>query len=121
MILAMKVLVALYGISSHFIWQFEKWLILNFLQDLVYWLLEHRVNHLSSGRPRMLNKVSSRPVIIVYVRLKIPHLLRDNLSLPFPLLLIFLDPLILINSVHELMYTVSKFPGQRFPQAMLDE
>jgi len=85
----------------------------------MYWFLEHRVNHLSSGRPRLPSKVSPGPVIAVSVQPEIPHLLRDNLSLPFPLLLVFLDPLILINSVHELTYIVSRFLNQRFPQTML--
>ena len=118
-VLVMKALVARHGVSSHFIWSFEEWLILDFLQDLVYWLSEHRVNHLSSGKPRMPSKVSSGPVTVVSVRPEIPPLLRDNLSLRFPLLLVLLKPLILINLVHELTYTVSGFPGQRFPLAML--
>ena len=117
MILAIKALVALYGVSSHFIWPFEEWLVLNFLQDLVYQLSKHRVNHLSNGKPRMPSKVSSGPVTIVFVQPEIHPLLKDNLSIPFPLLLI--DPLILINSVHELTYIVYGFPSQRFPQAML--
>ena len=82
---------------------------------------EHHVNHLRSGRPRLPNKVPLGPVIVVAVRPKIPHLLRDNLSLPFPLLLVLLEPFILINSVHELTYTISGFPSQIFPQAMLDK
>ena len=119
MVLAMKALIALHGANSHLIWSFKEWLVLDFLQELVYWLLEHSVNHLSSSKPRLPSKVSLRPVIVVSTRAEIPHLLKDNLILPFPLLLILLDPLILINSVHELMYAVSRFPNQRLPQTML--
>ena len=119
-VLAIKTLIALQGVTSHLIWPFKKWLVFYFLQDLVFWFSEHRVNHLSSGRPRFPSKVSLRPVIIVSVRPEIPSLLRDNLSLPLPLLLVFIDPLILINSVHELTYIVSWFPNQRLPQTMLD-
>ena len=85
----------------------------------MYWLSEYRANHLSSGRPRLPNKVSSGLVIFVSVRPKIPHILRDNLSLPFPLLLVLLDPLILVNSIHELTYTVNRFLDQKYPQTML--
>ena len=106
-------------VSSLLIWPFKKWLVLNFFQNLMYWLSENRVNHLSSGRPRLPSKVSLGSVIVVSVRPKIPHILRDNLSLPFPLLLILFDLFILVNLVHELTYTANKFPGQRFPQTML--
>ena len=115
----MKALIALFGVISHLIWPLKEWLVLNFLQDLVYWFSEHRVNHLSSGRPRLPSKVSPGPVIVVAIRLEIPYLLRDNLSLPLALLLVFLDPLILINSIYELMYTTSRFPSQKLPQTIL--
>ena len=85
----------------------------------MYWFLEQRVNHLSSGRPRLPNNVSPRPVIVVSIQPEIPHLLRDNLNLPLPFLLVFLNPLILINLVHELMYIVNRFPSQRLLQTML--
>ena len=110
-VLAMKALIALHGITFHLIWSFKEWLVLDFLQDLVYWFSEHLVNNLSNGRPRLLSKISLGPLIIVSVRLEIPPLLRNNLSLPFPLLLVFLNLLTLINSVHELTYTVSRFPS----------
>ena len=80
---------------------------------------QNTVNHLSSGRPRMPRKISSGPVIVVFVQPEIPPILKDNLSFSFPLLLVLLDSLILFNSVHELTYTVNKFPDQRFPQTML--
>ena len=39
-VLAMKTLVALYEVSSHFFWPFKVWLILDLLQYLIYWLSE---------------------------------------------------------------------------------
>ena len=57
--------------------------------------------------------------MVVSVWPEIPHILKDNLSFPFPLLLVFLDPLILINTVHELMYTPYRLFGQRLSQIML--
>ena len=118
-VLAMKVLIVLHGVTSHFIWPFKEWLVLDFLQDLVYWFLEHRTNHLSSDWPRLPNKISLWLVIVVSIRLEIPPFLRDNLSLPFSLLLVLLDPLILVNPVYKLTDTVSRFSSQRLPQTML--
>ena len=118
-VLAVKALITLHKVASHLIWSFKEWLILDFLQNLVHWFSEHRVNHLSIGRPQLPSKVSPRPVIVVSVRPEIPPLLRDNLSLPLPLLLVFLDPLILINPIHKLTYIGCRFPSQRLPQTML--
>ena len=85
----------------------------------MHWFLEHRANHLSSNRPRLLSKVFSGQNIVVSIRPEIPHILKDNLSFLCPLLLVFLDPLILINTVHELMYTPYRLFGQRLSQIML--
>ena len=68
-----------------------------FFQDLMHWFSEHYANHLSSSRPRLPSKVSSGSIIVAFVRL--------DALVPFPLLLVFLDPFILINIVHELTYT----------------
>ena len=58
-------------------------------------------------------------VIIVSVQPEILPLLKDNLSLSFPLLLVFLNPIVLINLVHELAHTSNKFASQRFPYIVL--
>ena len=50
-ILAMKAMITPYGVSSHLIWSFKEWLIIDLLQNLVYWFSEHRINHLSIGGP----------------------------------------------------------------------
>ena len=46
-------------------------------------------------------------------------MLRDNLSLPFPLLLVFLDPLILVNMVHEPTHTPYNFLVNDFLKSCL--
>ena len=68
-------------------------------------LSEYHADHLSSSRSRLSNKISSGPIIVVPIRPKIPHILRDNVSLPFLLLLVFLDLFILVNMAHESMHT----------------
>ena len=64
-VLAVKTLVALRGVSSHLVRPLKVRLILNFLLDLVYWLSEHSTDYLSSGRSRMPCKVSPSSVVIV--------------------------------------------------------
>ena len=115
----MKTLVAPHEVSSHLVWPFKVWLILDFLQDLMYWLSEHYVNHLKSRRPRLPSKILSGSIIVVADQPEISPLLKDNLTLPFALLLVLLNPFILINSVLELMHTASRFPNQGFLQTML--
>ena len=117
-VLAMKTLVTPHGVSSHFFWSFELWLIFYLFQDLMYWLPEHRVYHLRSCRPRLPSKIPSGPIIVVPIQLEIPHLLRDNLILSFALLLVFLDPLVLINTIHKPMNTPYRLLGQGFSQIM---
>ena len=107
----MKNLVALHGASPYPIRPLKIWLILDFFQDLVYRLSEHSTNYLSYSRYRMPHKISSRSVVIIFVRPKIPFALRDHLSLPLSLLLVLLDPLILINTVYELTHTPDRFLG----------
>ena len=119
MVLAMKTLVVPHGVSFHLIWSFEVWLILDLLQDLIYWLSEHHVYHLRSHRPRLPSKIPSGPVIVVPVQLEIPPILRDNLILSFPLLLVFLDLLVLINTIHKLTNTPYRLLGQGFSQIIL--
>ena len=76
---------------------------------------EHRINHLDTSKPRLPSKVPPRSVVIVSVQPEIPPFLRDNLSLTFPLLLVFLNPLILVNSVHELAHIGDKLSHQKLP------
>ena len=79
--------------------------------------LKYNVNHLGVGRSCQSNIIFSRSSGIELVRPKIPYLLRDNLRFTFSLLLIFLNSLIFINSVHKLTHTSNRFTGQWFPQS----
>ena len=115
MVLAIKALVTPHRVSNHLVWPFEEWFILYLLQNLTHRFSEHNINHLSVGRSKLPCKISSRSVIIVSVGPEILPFLRDNLSLSFPLLLVFLNPLVLINSIHELAHASNRFASQRFP------
>ena len=119
-VLAMEALVVPQGISSHFVWPFKVWLVLDLLQDFMHWFLEHSVNHMKSRRSKLSHKIPSRSVIVVSVRPKILHFLRDNLTLPLTLLLVFLDLLVLINAIHELTNTPYQLLGQGFSQITLN-
>ena len=65
MVLAIKALIVPHWVSYHLIWPLEEWLILDLLQNLVRWFLEHRINHLSIGRPWLPSEVFLRSVVIV--------------------------------------------------------
>ena len=112
-VLAMKTLTAPQGVSIHLVRPFEVWLILDLLRNLMHRFSEHSVYHLRSCRPRLPDKIPPKSVIIVEVRPEIPSLLRDNLTLSLALLLVLFNPLILINSIHELAYTNNRLPNQR--------
>ena len=119
MVLVMKTLVVPHRVSSHLIWSFKVKLILDLLQDLMYLLSKHRVNHLRSRRPRFPSKIPSGSVIVVSVQPKVPHVLRDNLSFSFPLLLVLLNPFVFINTTHKSMYIPYRLLGQGLSQIML--
>ena len=119
MILAVNGLITPHRISCHLVQPFKERLIFNLLQNLLYWFSEHGINHLSVGRSWLPNKVFLRSVIIVPVWPEIPPLLRDHLSLSFPLHLVFFYPSVLINSIHKLTHTGNRLTNQRFPQIML--
>ena len=112
MIVAIEVLIVLCGVSSHFIWLLEKWFILNFLQNLTDRFSKHCINYWGNNLPYI---IPSQPIVIIPVRPEIPHLLRDNLNLTFPLLLVFLSPLVFINPVYELAHNGNRFARQRLP------
>ena len=120
-VLAIEALVVPQRISSHFVWPFEIWLILDLLQNLMHWFSEHSVNHPRSHRPRLSSKIPSGSVIVVYVQPKIPHLRGDNLTLPLALLLVFLDPFILINTIHKPTNTPHQLLGQGLSQIVHSE
>ena len=88
----------------------------------MHWFSEHSVNHLKSRRSRLSSKIPLGSIIVVFVRPEIPPLLRDNLTLTLPLalLLVFFDPLILINAIHKSTNTSYWLLGQGFFQIMLN-
>ena len=108
-IMTIKALIAPHEISCHLILPFKERFILNFFEHLAHWLSEHNINCLRVGSSRLPSKVSPRSVIIILVQPEILHLLRDNLSLTFTLLLVFLYFFILVNPIYELMHTGDRF------------
>ena len=71
---------------------------------------------LRTGRSRLLRVVSSRSVVVAKsVRPEVPPLLRDNLRFTLTHLLVLFDPLVLVDSVHELAQAGDQFPRQGFP------
>ena len=81
---------------------------------------EHLVNHLSIGGHWPLSKVPPGSIVIVSVRPEIYPLLRDDLSLAFPLLLVFIDPLVLV-SIWSMSWRmlVTSFPVKDFHKPCL--
>ena len=48
-VLTIQTLMLLHGVSSHLIWPLEEWLILDFLQNLMYRFPEYSINRLRVG------------------------------------------------------------------------
>ena len=118
-ILAIKVLIALRGLSCHLIRPPKVWLVLDFLQHLMHWFSEYSTNSLYVGCLQLPCEISHRAIAIILVRPEIPPLLRDNLLFSLALQLVFLYSFILINPIHQLAHTDGRFASQRLPQAML--
>ena len=69
----------------------------------MYQISEHSMYCLRVGGPGLPCKVCPQSVVVVKsVRPEIPPLLRDNFRFTFSKLLVFFNPLILVNLVHEL-------------------
>ena len=68
MIMTIQVLVALRGVSSHFTWPSEERFVLDFLQNLLYWLSEYDINRLHVGLSSLSRKIPSRLVIVASFR-----------------------------------------------------
>ena len=119
MVMAIEALITPHRISCHLVRPFEERLILNILQNLLYWFSKHSIHRLSVGRSWLPNKIFLRSVIMRSVRLEIPHLLRDHLLFSLPLQLVLLYSSVLINLIHKLSHTSNRLTRQRFPQTML--
>ena len=75
----------------------------------MYWILEHSINYLSIDRSGFPCKVSPQSVVVIkLIRPEVPPLLRDNLCFTFTQLLVFFNPFILVDSVHELAQASDK-------------
>ena len=118
-ILAIKVLILLRGLSRHLIRPSKIWLVLDFFQHLMHWFSGYSLDSLRIGCLQLPYEISHRAIAVISVRPKIPPLLRDNLLLPLALQLVFLYLFILIDPIHQLMHTGGRLASQRLPQAML--
>ena len=107
MVLAMKTLIMLHGVSSYLVWPFEVWLNLYLLKNLVHKLFEYCANHLNNKKASMSRKVSPKSVVIVPLRPRVSSVKGNHFCLSFPLLLIILDLFVFINLIHELTHTLS--------------
>ena len=76
------------------------------------WFLEHSVDHLRGCRSRLSREIPLGSVVVVSVRLEIPPILRDKLTLPLALLLVFLDLLVLIDAIYKPTNTPDRFLSQ---------
>ena len=97
-VLTIQTSIVLYGVSSHLIRPFEEWLILDFLQNLMYRFSEYGGNRLRVGWSWLPCEISPWMVIVVSVRPKITPLLRDNILLSFPLQLVLFHSFLFVNS-----------------------
>ena len=80
-VLAIKVLIALCGLSRYLILPLKVWLILDFFQHPMYWFSKYSIDSLCVGYFILPYEISPRTVAVVSVRPEIPPLLRDNLLL----------------------------------------
>ena len=118
-VLVVKVLIALRGLSRHLIRLLKVWLVLNFLQHTMYWLSEYSTDILCVGYSRLPYEISPRAVAVISVRPEISHLLRDNLLFSLTLQLVFLYSFILIDPIYQLAHTSGRLASQRLPQVVL--
>ena len=84
-ILAIKVLISLHGLSRHLIQPPKVWLVLDFFQHLMHWFSEYSPDSLRIGCLRLPCEISPQTIVVISVRPKIPPLLRDNLLLSLAL------------------------------------
>ena len=85
----------------------------------MYWFSEYNINSLCVGCLGLPYEISPRAVVVIPVRPKIPHLLRDNLLFSSILQLVFLHSFILIDLIHQLVHTGGELASQRLSQAVI--
>ena len=120
-VLAIKVLVSLCGLSRHLIRPSKVWFALDFFQHLMHRFLEYSPDVLRVGCLLFPCEISPRATIDVSVQLEIPSLLRDNLFLSLALHLVFFYSLVLIDPIPQLAHAGGRLASQGFPQAMLGQ
>ena len=90
-------------------------LTLDLFQNLMHQFSKYNVYFLWGCGSRLSGKISPGFFIVITFQPEISHLLRDNLTLPLILQLVFFNSLILVNPVHQLTNIGDRFPRQRFP------
>ena len=118
-VLAIKVLVSLCGLSRHLIRPSKVWFALDFFQHLMHWFSEYSPNILCVGCLRLPCEISHWATVGVSVRPEISPFLRDKLLLSLALHLVFFYSLVLIDPIHQLVHASGRLASQGFPQAML--
>ena len=114
-ILAIKVLISLRGLSRHLIQPSKVWLVLDFFQHLIHWFSEYNPDILRIGCLQLPYEISPRAIVGISIRPEIPPLLRDDLLLSLTLQLVFLYSLVLINPIHQLAHAGGKLASQGLP------
>ena len=99
-ILPIKVMISLHGLSRHLIQPSKVWLVLEFFKHLMHWFSEYSPDILHIGCLRLPCEISPRVIIGISVRPEIPPLLKDNLLLSLTLQLFFLHSLVLIDPIY---------------------
>jgi len=70
----------------------------------MYWISEHSIDYLHVDRSGLLCKVSPQSIAVIKsVQPEVTLLLRDNLCFTLAQLLVFFNPFILVDLVHELV------------------
>ena len=106
--LAIKVLIALRGLSHHLIWPPKVWLVIDFLYHLMHWFPEYSTDSPCIGCLWLPCEISPQAIVVISVWPEIPPLLRDNLLFSLTLQLVFLYSFILVDLIHQLAHTGGK-------------
>ena len=83
-VLTMQALIVPYGVSSHLIWPFKEWLILDLFQNLVHWLSEYCINYRALAGPACPAKSLWGRLFLYQSYLKFLISLGITLAFPFP-------------------------------------
>ena len=110
-VLAIKVLVLLCGLSHHLIRPSKVWFAFDFFQHLMHWFSQYSFDVLRIGCLRLPCEISPRATVGVSVRPEIPYLLRKYLFLSLALHLFFFYSLVLIDLIHQLAHVDGRLGG----------